>query len=227
MKLYTISGAPRGWRVQTALLFKELEYELCILDASQMEHKRAPYTKINPRGYVPVIEFEGQYISDSLGIMAWLDRQFPKRLLFGETPTQAADIWSLVTDLEDHMRRIHHGFVFPLLVEKKNPEQMHGTEREEMSQAAENLFAEFRLLENRFNEGPYILGHSPSAADAVAYPDARLIHRANEIVPEAMAVFGFDRFSKLFPKIDHWMRQVESLPNFETCLPPHWSRKSA
>lgn len=224
MKLYTISGAPRGWRVQTALVFKELEYDLCILDASRKEHKSAPFTDINPRGHVPVVEFEGEYISDSLGIMAWLDKQFPTNPLFGETASQAAKIWSLATDLEDHMRHIHHRFVFPLLVEKKSYEAMQDAERKEMSTAAENLLAEFDLLEKCISKMPYIFGHSPSAADAVAFPDVRLIHRANEVVPASMAAFGFDRFSEMFPKIDRWKKQVESLPRFETCLPPHWSK---
>lgn len=227
MLLYTISGAPRGWRVQTALMFKGLDYELRLLAGSKKEHKQQPYLGVNPRGLVPVIEHDGQRISDSLGIMAWLDRAFPEPPLFGATAAEAGAIWSLATDLEDHMRSIHHAFVFPLLVQKKNPATMSAAERDAMGQAAEKLFSEFQLLENRLTDGPFFFGGRPSAADAVAFPDARLVRRANDIVPKAMTAFGFNEFSERYPRLNAWMAHIETLPDFEKCLPPHWSSAAA
>lgn len=223
MRLYTISGAPRGWRVQTALMLKGLSYELQILEASKQEHQKEPYLNINPRGLVPVIEHKGQFISDSLGIMAWLDRLHPERPLFGVSPEEAGAIWSLATDLEDHMRPAHHAYIFPLLVQGKSPDDMPSDEMGMMMKHAANLLAEFEKLEAHLSDGPYLIGQAPSAADAVAYPEARLIHRANFKTPEAMAKFGFDDFPERFPKIDAWMKQIEALPNFEKSLPPHWS----
>lgn len=224
MLLHTISGAPRGWRVQVALLFKHIDYELSILSALDGEHQKRPYLDINPRGKVPVLEHEGQFVSDSLGIMAWLDRKFPDRPLFGESANEAGEIWSLATDLEDHMRHNHHAFVFPILVEGATIEKMGVEDRGAMQEKADVLLSEFERLEDRIEGGPYLFGAIPSAADAVAFPDVRLIDRMNEKSPTTCAAFRFDRFKDQFPKLTEWKRHIEALPGFERCLPPHWTQ---
>ncbi len=227
MLLYTISGAPRGWRVQTALMFKGLSYELKILEASKGEHRNRPYLDLNPRGLVPLLEHEGRYISDSLGIMAWLDRAFPARPLFGETLSECGTIWSAATDMADHMRGAHHDFIFPLLVEREDPGAMSRQALADMSALAARLQAEFQRAETRFRNGPFLFGGNPSAADAVLFPEARLIQRANELVPASMAAFGFDSFAADYPRIDDWMTHISRMPNYQQCLPPHWSQKAA
>ena len=40
-EIYTISGAPRPWRVLLGLTFKELDYEIHYLQVSRREHKEA------------------------------------------------------------------------------------------------------------------------------------------------------------------------------------------
>lgn len=222
MKLYTISGAPRGWRVQTALLFKGLNYELKLLEGSKREHKNPSFLDIHPRGVVPVIEHGGQIVTDSLGIMAWLDRAFPKKPLFGETPNAAGKIWSLATDLEDHMRQTHHAFIFPILVQNQSVQSMSASVRQTFSERAERLWREFQILERHLSKSTFLCGAVPSAADAVAFPDARLIQRTNSKNPEAMRAFGFDQFDSRFPKIRTWMDEIEKMPGFEKCLPSHW-----
>lgn len=227
MILYTISGAPRGWRVQTALLFKRLDYSLKLLEGSKQEHKQKPFLEIHPRGLVPVLEHDGQYVTDSIGIMAWLDRVSPERPLFGETPDMAGNIWSLATDLEDHMRHAHHAFIFPLLVQNLSVDEMSADERSVFQERAETLFAEFQRLEDRLLGQSYLCGSTPSAADAVAFPDARLIARANDRNPITMSAFGFNKFDVRFPGIRRWMDRIERFEGFEKCMPPHWSAQSA
>lgn len=227
MKLYTISGAPRGWRVQTALLFKALDYELKLLEGSKQEHKKRPFLNIHPRGVVPVVEHEGQYITDSIGIMAWLDRAFPDNPLFGKTAQAAGKIWSLSTDLEDNMRHTHHAFIFPILVQNQSIDEMSSDTRQLFRERADKLWREFEQLEDRLSRNKFLCSAEPSAADAVAFPDARLIERTNEKNPEAMQEFGFDQFDQRFPNLRAWMDRISELPGFEKCLPPHWSKVAA
>jgi maleylpyruvate isomerase len=210
-----------------ALLFKRIPYDLNVLSGSEGEHLRQPFLGINPRGKVPVVEHEGLRVTDSLGIMAWLDREFPTRPLFGETSSEAAEIWSLATELEDFMRPIHHAAVFPILVEGVKIDAMDEAEKASMAHAAEELFAEFQRLEHRMGGGPFLLGPNPSAADAVAFPDVRLIDRMNAIAPTTAAAFGYDRFRQRFPRLTAWRETVEALPDFQGCLPPHWAKMAA
>lgn len=224
MKLYTISGAPRGWRVQTALLLKGLEYEITLLDGAAQEHKQQPFLDIHSRGLVPVMEYAGQYVTDSLGIMAWLDRVRPDRPLFGASPRSAGEIWSLATDLEDHMRHAHHAFIFPILVQNLTIDGMESHVQQDFGERAQRLWSEFQRLEDRLSQSAYLCGANPSAADAVAFPDARLIERTNAKNPATMRAFGFDQFDARFPNIRMWMDTIERLPGFEKCLPPHWAK---
>ena len=227
MRLYTISGAPRGWRVQLALAIKGLDYELALLEGSQQEHRQKPYLEINPRGVVPTLEHQGRRITDSLGIMAWLDRKFPDRPLFGETADEAGTIWSLATDFEDYLRPAQNDLIFPLLVERILPAKMTPKAREMSEAAAETLGSELQRLEEKLAVGPFLCGPRPSAADAVAFPEVRIIQRANDVIPKSMQAFGFDKLDHSFPRIRQWMKHVSALPGFEKTLPAHWSTVAA
>ncbi len=227
MRLYTISGAPRGWRVQLALVIKGIDFEISFLEGSKREHKQEAYLAINPRGKVPTIEFNGQHITDSLGIMAWLDRQFPERPLFGSTPQEAGAIWSLTTDLEDFLRPAQHSLIFPLLVERKQLSEMTPKEHESFKEAANNLFKEIQSIEDRLRKTPFLCGEQISAADAVAFPELRIIQRAIDVVPESMEAFGFVNLKSQFPQIHQWMEGISAIPNFQKSLPGHWSKAAA
>ena len=82
--VYNISGAPRGWRVLVGLELKGLDYKVQHLSASDGEHKQPAFLNINPRGTVPALTTETITLCDSIAILAWLDREYPHNLLFGE-----------------------------------------------------------------------------------------------------------------------------------------------
>ncbi|WP_444995112.1 hypothetical protein [Aliikangiella sp. IMCC44359] len=48
IKVYTISGVPRGWRVLVGLALKEIEYDVQYLQGSTNEHRAPAFLKINP-----------------------------------------------------------------------------------------------------------------------------------------------------------------------------------
>ena len=104
LTVYTISGAPRGWRVLVGLTLKGLDYEVRYLEGSKRQHKSAEFLKINPRGTVPVLNADGQIVRDSIAILAWLDRQYPDKPLFGEAADEAARIWQLTMECCDYLR---------------------------------------------------------------------------------------------------------------------------
>lgn len=221
MLLYTISGAPRGWRVQMGLLFKGLDYDLRLLQGSAAEHKKEPYLQTNPRGTVPTLEHEGHRITDSIGILAWLDRTHPERPLFGSSPEEAATIWSLTTELEDFLRPAQHAFVFPILVERKDFAEPE--DRAAHQAFADHLLTEFQNLEDRLADASFLIGDAPSAADAVAYPEVRLIGRLREKQPQTAEQFGYHTFPEQFPRIAAWQARIEQMPGYHQSLPHHWS----
>jgi len=220
IKLYLVSGAPRPWRVQLGLAFKGLSYEKKILQASKREHKSEAFLKINPRGTIPVLIDRDVVMCDSIGALAWLDRAYPERPLFGETPDEAAAIWQTTTELSDYLRGACHGILHPIFfgdVQEKTPE---------LEEAAKIMAKEIALIDTMLASAPFVCGNTPSAADAVAFPEIRLIQRACDTKPDIMAQIGFGptfRKTPLIPKrVKDWIRRIEALPGVDNSFPTHW-----
>lgn len=216
MTVHVVSGAPRPWRVLLGLTFKGLDYDINYLQASKREHKSEPFISLNPRGTVPVLEAEGLVLRDSIGILAWLDRAYPDRPLFGGSANEAAAIWQATLESCDYLRAASDGLLRPIFfggATSKTPE---------LTEAAESMQAELRRLEDLLNSGDFLSGNGPSAADAVSYPEVRLVQRAVETTSELMAELGFQEPLTGYPHVSAWKRRIEALDGFERTLPPHW-----
>lgn len=223
IKVYTISGAPRGWRVLIGLALKDIEYDAHYLQGSTQEHKQAEFLKINPRGMVPVIEHDGMIIHDSIAILAWLDRKYPDNPLFGETNDEARNIWQITMEGCDYLRDATNALLWPVLVEniglpKGNSETMNN-----LQMVSKKLHTECAYLEKLLSRNPFLAGESPSAAEAIIFPEIRLIKRAIERKPEIMRATGFDNFDERYPMLSAWREKVEALPNMDKTLPYHWN----
>lgn len=221
--LHTISGAPRPWRVLLGFAFKGLTYETRLLEGSKGEHRRRPFIDLNPRATVPVLQVDGHVMWDSIGILAWLDRRYPETPLFGETADQAAEIWQITTDTGDYLRAAIDAVLRPVLV-LQAPLPEPGTEkRAEIEQAAGTLHAECRRLEDLLDGRKFLAGgDQPSAAEAIAFPEIRLIERAFDTKYEIMSALGFDNPPARYPRVAAWKERVGALPGVAGTLPPHW-----
>ncbi|XXG95163.1 hypothetical protein Hte_001423 [Hypoxylon texense] len=79
IKLYTNHGCPWAHRAHISLAELKLPYEEEIIDLSA---PRTPeYLKINPRGLVPTIEFNGEILTESAVISNFLADAFPSHLI--------------------------------------------------------------------------------------------------------------------------------------------------
>lgn len=222
LTLHTVSGSPRGWRVLIGLVLKGLEWDTRLLQLSTMEHRSEAFRALNPRATVPVLEADGLVLRDSIAILAWLDRQYPEHPLFGRSPEQAAHIWQLTMECCDYLRDAGNELLAPILLGGK-PLPDEGTgERDAFDAAAQALHAEYRWLENRLDGCAFVAGDTPSAADAVAFPEIRLVRRAVETKPEIMAPLGFEEPPARYPGVVSWMDRVAALPGMAATMPPHW-----
>lgn len=222
LKLHTISGAPRPWRVLLGLTFKGLEYETHYLEGSKRQHKAPEFLKLNPRGTVPVLETGNLILRDSIGILAWLDRRYTENPLFGETANEAALIWQITLECCDYLRAAGQSLLFPILVLNVPLPANNSDEMAELKAASEAMHAECRFLENLLDGRPYLAGNRPSAADAVAFPEIRLIQRAVERKPDHMTALGFENPPELYPRVSEWKARVGALKGVHKTLPIHW-----
>ncbi|KAI0892093.1 glutathione S-transferase domain-containing protein [Annulohypoxylon nitens] len=79
IKLYTNHGCPWAHRAHIALAELQLPFEEEIINLAV---PRTPeYLKINPRGLVPSLEFNGEILTESAVISNFLANEFPSHLL--------------------------------------------------------------------------------------------------------------------------------------------------
>ncbi|MEM1286068.1 MAG: glutathione S-transferase family protein [Pseudomonadota bacterium] len=215
--LWTVSGAPSPWRVALAMAFKGLDYEVQMLSASEREHKSEPYLSLNPRGTVPTLQADDLTLRHSIAILAWLDRTFPGKPLFGETPEEAGNIWQSTMDIFDHLPDATSAVLSPIFFDNA------AEATDALREAAERLRSETDRLALMLAGQAWLSGSRPGAADAVAFPHIRLIQRAMETKPQIMTDLGLPSLAALSPEIAAWVARVEALPNVSNTFPPHWA----
>lgn len=214
--LYTISGSPRGWRVLLGARIKGVELNVRYLSLSDGEHKSDDYLKINPRGRVPSIVAGNIQITDSLAILSWLDQQYPQRPLFGRNPDEHAKIWSATRDMTDALRKAMNALLLPVFFKSVDAITT------ELQQAADNVMFELGWMDARLQMQDFMAGDHMSAADAIAYPEVRILIRAFETHGTLMTELGFSDLSGKFPRLKVWMERVEAIEGFEKTIPIHW-----
>lgn len=79
MKLYTFFRSSAAYRVRIALNLKGIEHESVPVHFRRQggEHRRPEFLALNPQGLLPVLEVGGNYLSQSLAIIEYLDETFP------------------------------------------------------------------------------------------------------------------------------------------------------
>jgi len=85
MKLYTYFRSSAAYRVRIALALKGLAYDAVRVHLMNGEQYGAEYSAINPQNLVPVLEDEGQRVTQSLAILQYIDETWP------QPPLQPAD----------------------------------------------------------------------------------------------------------------------------------------
>jgi glutathione S-transferase len=216
IELYWGSGSPFAWRVMLTLEVKGLAYESKLLEFSKNEHKSPAYLQLNQRGKVPTLK-DGDYVIDeSLAIMSYLDRKYPKPPLFGETPEETGLIWRALAECESYIVNPGDKVVRPMFFDK-------GLDRvEEIQGAAETLRREFKMIDQRLAGSQWLVGDKISAADIGVFPLIQLVLRAASKEAAQPFNLGFLPLAQMFPNIAGWVQRIEALHNYERTYPPHW-----
>jgi glutathione S-transferase len=216
IELYWGSGSPFAWRVMLTLEVKRLPYESKLLEFSKQEHKTPAYLQLNPRGKVPTLKDGDFVLYESIAIMAYLDRKYPPRPIFGTTAEQTGLIWRLVLECESYLLSAGDKVVRPLFFGK-------GLENvNEIQTAAELIRRELKIVDERLADSNWLVGGEISAADIAIFPLVQLLLRAAGKEAARPLDLGLVPLSQTFPNIARWVRRIEELPNYQRTYPPHW-----
>jgi glutathione S-transferase len=215
-EIYSISGAPRPWRVLLGLVAKGVPFELHTLEGSKKEHQTPEFRALNPRARTPVLKRGDWVLSESLAILAYLDEAYPSPPLFGTTPRERARIWQLVGEADHDLQDATNALTLPLFFKKLDDAS------DEVQAGAKATHRETALLEARLAEGDYLAGGRFSAVDCVAFPCVRIVARATERFPEVLGRLGLHPFTDVYPRVSRWLARIEALPGYERTFPRHW-----
>lgn len=95
LKLYHYWRSSASWRVRWALNLKKIPHELIHVSIINGESQSETHLKRNPFGQVPVLEYEGKFLSESLAIIQFLEQLFPASSLLPQDPFLKARAWQL------------------------------------------------------------------------------------------------------------------------------------
>ncbi len=213
---YFISGSPPCWTVMLALEAKRLAYEPRRLDNAKGEQKSDAFLCVNPRGTVPVLVRDDLVVRETNAILAFLEALVPAPVLFGINPAETAAIWQRVEETEAILRTPIGSVTRPIF---------RGRAAELADQIAGAILPvrdALAELEAGLGDGPYLVGHSLSAADLAVYPALMQLMRG-ATYPDAEAldlqVWPLERF---YPAIAVWAARIEAMPGYQRAYPPHW-----
>jgi maleylacetoacetate isomerase len=91
IRLHAYFRSSTSFRVRIALNLKGVEYSIVPVNLVTGEHREEAFIGINPSGCVPVLELDGQFLTQSLAIIEWLDETY------SGTPLLPSDIWQRFT----------------------------------------------------------------------------------------------------------------------------------
>ncbi|HVM23265.1 MAG TPA: maleylacetoacetate isomerase, partial [Sphingomicrobium sp.] len=90
--LYDYFRSSAAYRVRIALNLKGLAYEARPVNLLESEQKSDDYRALNPQGLVPMLAIDGQRLTQSIAIIAYLEQRNPKPPLLPREPADAAHV---------------------------------------------------------------------------------------------------------------------------------------
>jgi len=193
MKLYNYFRSSASFRVRIALNFKGLPYEYAVVHLTKGGGQQfAPeFRAINPDALIPVLDDEGQRLTQSLAIIEYLEETHPEPPLLPKAPLERAYVRAVSLGIACEIHPLNNLRVLRYLVrdlkvtdEQKDAWYRHWVQ-EGLAAIEARLVAEKRC-------GRYALGSRVTLADVVIVPqifnakrfDCRLDH-----VPTVMRIF--------------------------------------
>ncbi|PCI63135.1 MAG: glutathione S-transferase [Kordiimonadales bacterium] len=216
MKCYFISGSPFAWRALFALEAVGAPYEAIELHGSNGDLKTPEFLAMNPRGKVPVLVDGDAIIYESAAILAYLDRKYPAKALFGNSAADAALVTQRSEEIGNYLMPALRDVFLPVFtgqIEEKVEQVQAGlqTAREQLS-----------LINDWLVDTSYIIGAEPTAADYTLYPPIGLLTRILSNPAIAALEANILPLADNYPALAAWTIRIEALPGYAAAYPPHW-----
>lgn len=190
MKLYNYFRSSASFRVRIALALKGLSYEYAPVHLARGEQKKEPYASIVADALVPMLEVDGQRLSQSMAIIEYLDETHPEPALLPKDTLGRAQVRALAQSIACEIHPLNNLRVLKYLVrELKVDEEAKNTWYRHWCR--EGLEALERQL-NQLPPSTYCYGNTPTLADCCLVPqifNAKRFDVNFDGLPRTMAAF--------------------------------------
>lgn len=216
LEVYWASGSPFAWRVLLTLEVKKARYVSNLLEFSKGQLKTPEYLALNPRGKIPTLKDGDFVLSESLAIMAYLDRKIPEPLLLGRSDQETGRIWSVILESSNYLEPVGQRVVAPIFFGRATEEA------DDVRAARPELHSELRNLEQKLARQQWLVTESLSAADIAVYPFIEVLLRAAGKEEATPLDIGLLPIAKTYPALAAWRDRIKALPGYDKTYPPHW-----
>jgi len=174
--LYDYYRSSAAYRVRIALNLKKIDYEQRQVNLLEDQQKSGEYRALNPQGLVPMLEIDGQRLTQSLAIINYLDLRFPVPPLIPSAAAERAHVVSLAMSIACDIHPLNNLRVLKYL------KREFGRSQEEVDAWYAHWIIEgLRPLEEAAasRAGKFVFGDVPTAADICLVPQLFNARRFN------------------------------------------------
>ena len=190
IKIYGLKVSNFSSMVRFALMEKKIDFEWIETFPFSMSGDKSILDK-STNGAVPVLEYEGQFISETLAIMAFLESKFPDIKLISSDPLENAKTIEIIKILENYIETPARNF-YPFVY--------FGGEKKEdnLDQIKETIYRGLNIIEKKASLTPF-MANNFSYADIFA---SMTLFPADAVCKKVYNCNIFDDFKKLGESIE-------------------------
>ena len=211
MKLHNYFRSSASFRVRIALELKGLSYDYVAVHLARGDHKKPPYADLSADTLVPLLEVDGQQLSQSMAIIEYLDEKHPAPALLPADAVGRAKVRALAQSISCEIHPLNNLRVLKYLMkELKTDEETKNTWYRHWCREGLTAF-EKQLMQ--LPASVYCYGNMPTLADCCLVPqifNARRFDVNFDGLPRTMAAFDACMALPAFQKA-----QPSACPDFE------------
>lgn len=190
MRLHNYFRSSASFRVRIALEIKNLTYDYVAVHIAKGDHKRPPYVDLSADTLVPLLEIDGQKLSQSMAIIEYLDEKHPAPALLPPYALGKAKVRALAQSIACDIHPLNNLRVLKYLVKtlKAEDEAKNTWYRHWCREGLES----FERQLGQLPASTYCYGNTPTLADCCLVPqifNARKFDTDLGGLPRTMAAF--------------------------------------
>ena len=174
--LYDYYRSSAAYRVRIGLNLKGIDYESRTISLVDGAQKGDEYRALNPQGFVPMLEIDGERLVQSLAILNYLDLRFPNQPLLPARAAERAHVVALSMAIACDIHPLNNLRVLKYLggtlgLSQEQRDEWYAHWISEGLPALEAMAAP--------KAGKFLVGDAPTAADVCLVPQLYNARRFN------------------------------------------------